>query len=90
MYRFDVVGVVVVLVLLVAWFGSEGGGVIVYLALTGVEVSETVHSVVAACRRTSCPLLAGGGCSTESAALCACMGPDCRQRKRCVSAGGGH
>ena len=51
MYRFDVVGVVVVLLLLVAWFGGEGGDVIVCLVLAGVEVSEPVHSVAAACNK---------------------------------------
>ena len=52
-YRFDVVGVVVVLLLLVAWFGGEGGDVAVCLVLAGVEVSEPVHSVAAACRHTA-------------------------------------
>ena len=52
MCRFDVVGVVVVvLLLLVAWFGGEGGDVVVCLVLAGVEVSEPVHSVAAACNK---------------------------------------
>ena len=55
----------IVLLLLVAWFGGEDGDVVVCLILAGVEVSEPVHSVAAACRRTACPLLAGGEYSTD-------------------------